>query len=61
MAIADKEKVVLVTGYGAGIGCWGVGVGWPCSAGYCVEGLWSSGDPGGACAGGLGTVGMCRE
>ena len=39
----------------------GVGVGWPCSAGYCVGGLWSSGDPGGACVGGLGTAGMCRE
>ena len=25
MAIAHKEKVVLVTGYGAGIGCWGGG------------------------------------
>ena len=25
MAIAHKEKVVLVTGYGADIGCWGGG------------------------------------
>lgn len=60
MVIADRKKVVLVIGYSAGIGCWGGGTlilfggqrGW---------GLCGSGDPGGACAGRLGTAGICRE